>query len=138
MKQNSHFERKNRLGRIKELLTLSLFILVSAVISIVVMDILVLPLSLFAINRKTAFNYIIRDVSLFIILFIVILLLIRKVIRLYRDGFKIPRIARYLLVRPLRGIVTFFLILVASGIIIYLITLLLNFNYYRIYIFTQI
>lgn len=138
MKQNSHFERKNRLGRIKELLTLSLFILVSAVISIVVMDILVLPLSLFAINRKTAFNYIIRDVSLFIILFIVILLLIRKVIRMYRDGFKIPRIARYLLVRPLRGIVTFFLILVASGIIIYLITLLLNFNYYRIYIFTQI
>ncbi len=138
MKQNSHYERKSRLGRIKDIFTLSLFILVSAVISIVVMDLLVLPISLFAINRKTSFNYVIRDVSLFVILFIIILLLIRRVIRMHRDGFNISRIAKYLLIRPLRGIATFFLILITSGIIIYLITLLLNFNYYRIYIFTQI
>jgi hypothetical protein len=138
MNQHSHYEQKSNLGKIKELFTLSAFILISALISMVIMDLLVLPISLFAINRKSAFNFIIRDVSVFVILFILILMLILKIIRMHRDGFTTSQIIKYLLMRPLRAMLTFLLVLVTSGIIIYLLTLLLNFNYYRIYLFTQI
>jgi hypothetical protein len=138
MNQHSHYEQKSNLGKIKELFTLSAFILISALISMVIMDLLVLPISLFAINRKSAFNFIIRDVSVFVILFILILMLIVKIIRMHRDGFTTSQIIKYLLMRPLRAMLTFLLVLVTSGIIIYLLTLLLNFNYYRIYLFTQI
>jgi nitrogen fixation/metabolism regulation signal transduction histidine kinase len=138
MNQHSHFEQKSNLSRIKELVTLTAFILIAALISIVVMDLLVLPLSLFAINQKSTFNFIIKDVSLFVILFIIILTLVFKVIRMQRDGLSPSQIAKYMLMRPLRAMFTFMLILVTGGIIIYILSLLLNFNYYRIYLFTQI
>ncbi len=138
MNQHSHYEQKSNLGRLKELFTLSAFILIAALISIVIMDLLVLPISLFAINRKSAFNFIVRDVSIFVVLFIIILMLVLKIIRMHRDGFTTSQIIKYLLMRPLRAILTFFLILITSGIVITLLSLILNFNYYRIYLFTQI
>jgi nitrogen fixation/metabolism regulation signal transduction histidine kinase len=138
MNQHSHFEQKSNLSRIKELITLTAFILIAALISIVVMDLLVLPLSLFAINHKSAFNFVIKDISVFVILFIIILTLVFKVIRMRRDGLSASRIVKYMLMRPLRAMLTFMLVLVTGGIVIYILSLLLNFNYYRIYLFTQI
>lgn len=138
MDQHSHYEQKSKLGRIKDLVTLSAFILIAALTSIATMDLLVLPISLFAINRKSAFNFIIKDISVFFVLFIIILMLVLKIIKMDREGFTISQITKYMLMRPLRAILTILLIMVTGGIIIYIIALLLNFNYYRIYLFTQI
>jgi len=101
MYKNSLYEKRSIPDRVKELAVLALFTVLIALVSLIVMDIIIYPLSYFAVTRKDAFNFIIKDVSIFIILIIMIFFFIRKLYTLHRDGLSKREIAIFFLKRPL-------------------------------------
>ena len=130
MQRNTLLEKNRFIDRIKEITTLIIFIIVIAVISIIVMDILIFPLSKFAINHKNEFNYIIKDVSVFLLLIILIFMFIKKIFKLKNDGFKQAEIIKFLFLRPFQLLFTFFIMLLSTAVVIYLLSLLFHYNNY--------
>ena len=133
MQRNSLLEKNRFIDRIKEITTLIIFIIfiiLIAVVSIIVMDILIFPLSKFAINHKKEFNYIIKDVSVFLLLLILIFMFIKKIFRLKNDGFKQGEIIKFLAFRPFQLLFTFFIMLLSTAVVIYLVSLLFHYNHY--------
>jgi len=128
MYKNTLYEKNNTVNKIKELFILAMFTIVIAVISLVVMDILILPLSTFAINNKEIYNFIIKDVSVFLIIFLLFFLLLRKILGLHRDGLTKKEIAKYLFRRPFYYFSIFLFLLFSSAVIIFILYILLSFN----------
>ncbi|PKL37708.1 MAG: hypothetical protein CVV44_15305 [Spirochaetae bacterium HGW-Spirochaetae-1] len=101
MYKNSLYEKRSIPDRVKELAVLALFTVLIALVSLIVMDIIIYPLSYFAVTRKDTFNFIIKDMSIFIILIIMIFFFVRKLYSLRRDGLSKREIAIFILKRPL-------------------------------------
>ena len=137
MKRNLFYEKRKYKDRVKEIFTLFLFTIVIAVISLVAMDILILPISIFAINQKSVFNYIIKDVLIAAVFTIIVILFLRKIYRLYKDGNSLKDIFKYLLLKPLSLFGSFLIIMLLTFIIIFLLYIILNFNNDQIYQFTN-
>ncbi len=119
--------------RVKEIFTLAFFTIFIACVSIITMDIIVTPITLFAMHYKQAFNIIVTDVLFICIIAVCLFFLARKIIRLRRNGLGIRDILTFLALRPLYYITTFLTFLSATCFILIILFIILNSNQYLMY-----
>ncbi len=131
------YEKMKLRDRFKDISTLALFTLAVAVISVVIMNLLIYPITIFAVNNKSAFNFIVKDLSIFGIAAILIIILGLKIHRLRKEGLAVREIVTYLARKPLYYISIFFFFIVTSSVLIFLLYILLSNNYYLLYKLTN-
>lgn len=131
------YEKRRLRDRFREISTLAAFTLAVAVISLVVMNLLIFPLTVFAVNHTGAFNFIVRDLSIFVIIALLLFLLGYRVYRLRKEGLPASEIARYLVKRPFYYIAIFFFFILTSSVLVFVLYLLLSNNYYLLYRLTN-
>jgi len=137
MSQNNLFEKKSILERTKGLLTLAIFTIIVAAISLVVMDILVFPLTVFAINFTKIYTFLIKNIGFIVLILFVLFLIGRKIYLKKKNGLTEEEIGKYILHRLLYYFSVFLVIVILTAIIILFLYLILNNNYYFIYKFTN-
>lgn len=133
MNRTDGYERSTLSSKARELATLTIFIVAIALVSIILIDPIVYPISLFAVENKKTFNYIIKDISLVVILLFFALLMIRKIFYLKKHGLGNREIIKYLIKRPALKISAFFMTLFFSAAVILIIYILFSANYRLIY-----
>lgn len=133
MNNNSSFENRKFRDRMREMLTLFVFIILAAAASTVVMDVLIFPTALFAVTHRELYNVIIKIAFWAVLLGFSLFLIGRRVIGLRKDGWKYGEITRALLLKPLRVLSVIFVMLVLASAIVSLIYLLLSNNNYLLY-----
>lgn len=133
MYNGNPFEKAKLRNRFKEISTLAGFTLAVAVISLVIMNLLIYPLTVFAVEKKDLFNFMITDLSLIAVIIAVIALLALKIYRLRKDGFDIKSIFIYMVRRPFYYLSLFFFFAVISSGIIFFLYIMLSKNYYLLY-----
>lgn len=136
MSRTNGYERSTISSKARELATLSIFIAVIAVISVVIIDPIVYPVSLFAIENKKVFNYIIKDISFFVILALLAILMLKKILFLRKHGLGGKEILKYLVTKPAMKISAFLLTIFFSAAVILVIYILFSANYRLIYRFS--
>jgi hypothetical protein len=115
--------------RFKELASLALFTLIAAAGSIIIMDIITFPLTIFAINNKNGYNYIFKYSFIIILAVLLIYLVMNKFFKMKKDGFPVKSIILYIAKKPLSYLGTAFAMIFISAILIAVIYILLNVNY---------
>ncbi len=129
----NRYERKGLGDRTGEIITLSVFITVLAVCSVILVDIVVYPFSVFAINNVNLFNKIFEYTVLFgasasIVMYI------RKKYRYNRKIYDTPSDAvKYMIKRPAHYISLFFITLITVSVLGVIIYLLFSENYHLLY-----
>jgi hypothetical protein len=131
------YEKKKLRDRFRDLTTLAVFTLAIAIISVVITNLLIYPVTVFAVRNKGTFNFIIRDLSLFGLLALVLLFIGFKVRRLKNAGLPGEEIARYLVRKPFYYISIFFFFILTSSVLLFLLYLLFSNNYYLLYKITN-
>ena len=137
MQNKINYEKKRYRDKLREIMTLFFFTIGACIISLIVMDILILPVALFAINKKNLFNYLMKDLLVIVIIILAVLFLARKIYGYMKDGLSMKEVAKYLLYRPVHLLGSFFLIVLLTSMVIMILYLILNFNNYQIYRFIQ-
>ncbi len=131
--KNNTVETHRIKDRMKDIFILFTFVFMAAVAAVMIMDILVLPITLFAVNFKSAFNFILRDLLwLFVVLLFIALLAVRIIV-LRRNGLNFREILNHVAFRPFSALATVLMILGASAVLIMIIYLLFSYNNYFIY-----
>jgi hypothetical protein len=131
------YEKMKLRDRFREITTLALFTLTVAVISVIVMNILIYPVTIFAVKHKNAFNFIVKDLSIFGLAAIFAAFLGVRVHRLRKEGLATRDIIIYLARKPLYYISIFFFFVITSAVLIFLLYVLLSNNYYLLYKLTN-
>jgi hypothetical protein len=132
-RDENRYERESIKDRIKELSSLSFLTVIIAVISIFLMNMIVFPLSYFAVNNVTAFNIILKNISLLMILSAILLILYGKYKSLRRMGMEYTSILFYFLKRPVHYITMTLFTIILFSLLIVIIYYLFSANYYLIY-----
>ncbi len=122
------YEKSSLKERFRELAVLALFTAAIAGLCLIVMDIIILPLSIFAIKNSDTFTYIIQKATLLTIILTLLFFLIRRVIQLKKDGLSTGATIKYLLKRPFHYLGLFLIFIIISAIIILLLYMLLSYN----------
>ncbi len=122
------YEKPSLKNRFRELAVLALFTAAIAILSLLVMDALILPLSIFATGKSAVFTLIIKNVFFYGIILVLIALFIRKIIHLNRDGLSGAAVTKYLLQRPFHYLGLFFVFIFISSVIIFILYMLLSYN----------
>jgi hypothetical protein len=131
------YEKRRLRDRFKDIFTLAAFTLAVAVISVAVMNLLIYPLTVFAVNHKSAFNFIVKDLSIFIIVAIFIFFILLKIRNLRKDGLSANEILRYLIRKPVYYFSIFLFFMLTSSVLVFLLYVLLSNNYFLLYKFTN-
>jgi len=129
------YERIRLRYRFKDILTLSLFAIGVAAVSLVVMNILVFPVALLAVTHKNVFNFIITDLAGLALLILIAASLTLKAIRMKREGLSASQIAAIMIRRPFRYLAIFFFFVGISAVVIILLYFLFSTDYYLLYRF---
>ncbi len=131
---NDNILGKNRLKeRIKEISILALFTIATAVISLILMDIIILPLTIFAISNVSLYTTLFKIVALFCIFFIPLYMIYIRVRELKKNGIKNKEVFKILLIKPVRFLAIFFFILFCTAVIVILLYILFDNNNYLMY-----
>ena len=133
MNNDSMLEKGRLRDRFKGITTLAAFAVGIAVISIVVMNLLTYPVTVFAVKYKNAFNYIFKYFFIIGLIALFTYLVLATVKRLKKEGLSSREIALYILRRPLYALSTVLFIIAVSAAIIALLYILFSNNYYLIY-----
>ena len=131
--RNNTVETHRIKDRLRDIFILFSFVVMAAVASVIVMDILVLPITLFAVNFKSAFNFVLRDLLWLFAVLLFITLLVIRIIVLRKNGLNFREILNHIAFRPFSALATVLMILGASAVLIMIIYLLLSYNNYFIY-----
>lgn len=131
------YENRKLRDRFNDLVTLAAFTLGVAVLSVIIMNLLIYPVTVFAVRNKETFNFIVRDLSLFGLLALVLLSVGLKVRRLKKEGLPEEEIARYMVRKPFHYLSIFFFFLFISSVLLLLLYLLFSNNYYLLYKITN-
>jgi hypothetical protein len=131
------YEKMKLGGRFREIATLALFTLAVAVISVVIMNLLIYPVTIFAVSHKNAFNFIVKDLSIFGLAAVFLAFLAVRIRRLRKEGLAARDIIIYLARKPLYYISIFFFFIITSAVLIFLLYVLLSNNYYLLYRLTN-
>jgi hypothetical protein len=135
---NGNLYEKMRLrDRFRDIATLALFTLAVAVISVVIMNILIYPVTIFAVTHKNAFNFIVKDLSIFGLAALFLAFLALRIHRLRKEGLSARDIIIYLARKPLYYLSVFFFFIITSAVLIFLLYMLLSNNYYLLYKLTN-
>lgn len=133
MGNNNRIEKTRIWDRVNDLKVLFFFVIAAAVVSLGIMDLIIIPLSLFAVEHTALFTFIVRDVTWIAIGATLLILLVRRIYVLRKDELSIKEILSHLISKPVAVLSLFLLIIILSLILIYLIYLLLHYNSYFIY-----
>ena len=133
MQGRTLFEKNRVVDRLKAVMTLCLFILASALASAILMDAVVSPIALLAVDDKPLFNIIVVWGIRLGIAGTLVYLFVRRIYALRRDGLSSSRIALHMFVRPLQASGLLLSLLVVSTAVIVVIYVLFSYNYYFIY-----
>ena len=130
---NNTYEKTRLKDKVKDILTLFIFIAISLIASLIVMDILIFPLALFSINNKIQFNYFIKHVTWITILALLTYLIIRRIYLFRKNGLAYNEIIKNLIAKPLKVLITILTFLIIDSLLIYLVYFLMSSNYYLLY-----
>lgn len=138
MKESPSFQKagndaKKLKDRFREGYVLFLFIFLSAIASIIVMDILILPIAVFAVAKKETFLLLFGDFFWIVIAAFLLFLLIRRIIALSKDGIPARSIIAHIATRPLKALAAALLILISGAGLIGILYLCMSYNSYFIY-----
>ncbi|MBN1498243.1 MAG: hypothetical protein JXA07_15830 [Spirochaetes bacterium] len=131
------YEKRRLRDRFRDLVTLAAFTLAVAAVSVLIMNLLVYPVTLFAVRNKETFNFIVRDLSLFGLLAIILIAVGLKIRHLKKEGLPEKEIAGYLFRKPFYYLSIFFFFIVISAALLFLLYLLFSNNYYLLYKLTS-
>jgi hypothetical protein len=123
------------LNKNSSLFDISLFIIVSAFVSILVMDIIVMPITVFAVEETDLFNSILQKTIMLTILVLFFWTIIARSLQMKKSGYSGYKIFKTLSLKPFKflGIGFYFIILIGILIsILYLFFSLNNSFLYRI------
>lgn len=139
MVNNNTYEKTRIKDLSKELLILCAFIIGSLILSILTMDILVLPLSYYAINNIEISTYIFSNLMWlipFCFLFYFLFMMVSAYKREKIGNGEIARLISIYILRTLaKGLLSLLVFLFIASIIIFLIYILMSKNNYMIYKF---
>lgn len=123
----------NNLKKLKEGYLLIVFIILSAIASMIVMDVLVLPLTLFAINNKELFLMLFSNFFWLSIFIIAVLILIQQIRsrKNYDESLFIK--LKHFLLRPFQILLQIIIIIITGLSLFGIIYIILSYNYYFIY-----
>jgi hypothetical protein len=127
------FEKSRIVDRLRAVGTLCLFVLASAFVSALLMDVVVSPIALLAVGDKPLFNVIVTWSIRLGIAGALVYLFVRRIYALRRDGHSGAEIAIHMSLRPLRAAGLVLSLLVVSTTVIAIIYVLFSYNYYFIY-----
>jgi|GEM_PF-4787555 len=127
------YERKGLKDRSGELLTLSLFIMILAVCSVFLVDLVIYPFSVFAINNVTLYNSIFKY-TILISLIVFTILYIKKKVEYSQKVYSTKKEAYiYLLKRPLHYFTLFIITGLTVSIAGFIVYTLFSENYHLLY-----
>ncbi len=112
----------------KDFVILTGFMIAAGVLTTIVMDILVTPLTEFAKKNTTIFNSILIYSILFLVVFTFIYKVYQKISYLKKTNTTNETIAIYLLIRPIQFLLSFFIFILIIAAFISIIYFLLNGN----------
>lgn len=130
---SNKLDSKSFSSRVRDLVSISGFIIAASIISTLLMDLIIFPLTLFAINDVPSFNNLIKLLFIFFISAIILFYVITKSSKLRKEGRDTKYIILYLFRRPFYHIGLFFLILTLSALIIAAVYFLFSSNYYYLH-----
>ncbi len=127
------FEKSRTVDRLRAAGTLCIFILASAFISAVLMDVIVYPIALLSLKDKPLFNIIVAWSIRLGLAAALVYLFARRIHSLRKDGHAHVEIAQYMILRPLKAAGTLLSLLFVSTAVIAFIYVLFSYNYYFMY-----
>lgn len=127
------YEKSRFADRMKEIGILCLFITGSALLATFIMDLLVYPVAIFAVNNKTLYTFMVRNISLALLLLVISVFIIRRVVMLRREGYGTAGILSRIARRMVSATVWLFICMGITGTVIAVIYFLLSYNYYLLY-----
>jgi len=131
-KRNS-LENKPIVSKIKEFILILIFTLISAIVAILLSDILIFPITRYAVNNINIFNIAFQYACILFIITVCLLLLFFKVRSLHKDGNSTGAIIKYIFLRPIKYIGLVFLSFILTGALIVILYIIFSNNYYLIY-----
>jgi hypothetical protein len=127
------YEKTGLFNRLKESGVLFLFIFLSLIASLIVMNIIIYPITLFSIKNNQIFTHIVVNLFWIIIFASTGFVLTRKIIYYKKNELPNIQIIKKIILRPLSFLLFLFLILISIIILILVINFILQKNYYLIY-----
>ena len=131
-KRNS-LDNNSIISKIKELILILIFTLISASVSILLSDIFFFPITYYSINNIDIFNICFKYACLLFIIITCSLLFFFKIRSLHRDGNSTGAIIKYIFLRPIQYFGFIFLSLILIGAFIIILYIIFSNNYYLIY-----
>ncbi len=127
------YERKGIGDRTKEIITLSIFIAILALTSVILVDAIVYPFSKFVINNVTLYNIIFKYSILGLGLLFFVLYLKQKISYAGKTQNSRSKILIYLLTRPFHYLSLLLIVLIIVSATLALIYILFSKNYFFLY-----
>ena len=131
-KRNS-LDNNSITAKIKELILILIFTLISAAVAILLADIFFFPLTYYSVNNINIFNIAFKYACIFFVILTFSLLLFFKARSLHRDGNSTRAIIKYIFLRPVQYLGFIFLSLILIAVLIFILYIIFNYNYYLIY-----
>ena len=130
---SSNLDSKTFGTRAKELISISVFTVLAALVSTLLMDLIVFPLTMFAVSNIPLYNTIIKIVITAVAGTALAYWIFSTSKYLKNNGKDIKHIILFLLKRPFHYIGLFLFVMALSGILIAVIYLLFSLNYYYLH-----
>lgn len=120
-------------SKVKEIAAISLFTIIAAVASILLADLIVFPLTHFAVKRVDIFNIVFKNLLLLIVFIILCFSFIKKYRALSDEGLTSKYIVLYFFKRPVHYGSLLLSFILISALMITVLYLLFSLNYYYLY-----
>ena len=119
--------------KIKEIAGIAILTVVASIVSIVISDLIIYPLTIFSMNNVDVFNSVFKFAVLFLLILFIAIKIYRSFKRLKNNNTSFGNIIAYFSIRPFHYITLFFALLIISSFLIFLIYFLYSLNYYYLY-----
>jgi hypothetical protein len=133
VQSNSNNENRTLKDKIKEIAGIAILTVVASIVSIVISDLIIYPLTIFSMNNVDVFNSVFKFAVLFLLILFIAIKIYRSFKRLKNNNTSFGNIIAYFSIRPFHYITLFFALLIISSFLIFLIYFLYSLNYYYLY-----
>jgi hypothetical protein len=133
MKNVNLYEKTGFKNRLKDVFILSVIFITSFIISLIMMDIIILPIAFFAIKDGKLFTLIFKYLFWILIFAIFLFSIFRMIFQLKKDGFPVMHIFKSIIFKPLLSFCFITAVLLVSIILILFLNVLYQNNYHLLY-----
>jgi hypothetical protein len=130
---NNLYEKTGLLNRLKESGVLFLFIFLSLLASLIIMNLIIYPLAFLSIKNKTLFTNIVKNLFWIIISAAIMFVLFKRIVLYRKNELTNIQILKKILLKPASFLLFLLLIIISIFILIIIINFILQKNYYLIY-----